>query len=94
VLAKPHFSTKEVDTLTGAINDAGFTGRQRLAILYEHDVHGIIRDFINFSRRRGMQVEAFIEYEKATSWLSGKQGEDTEVRRATEVTIAKRKAKE
>lgn len=90
VLAKPHFTAAEVDALAGAFSDAGFTQGQRLAILYDHDVYGIIRDFINFSRLRGLQVEAFVEYEDATSWLFGKQGEDTEVRRAVEVEIAKR----
>lgn len=93
VLAKPHFNTQEVSELAGTFSDAGFTEQQRLAILYEHDVYGIIRDFVNFSRQRGLQAEAFQEYEKATSWLSGKQGEDTEVRRASEVTIAKSKPK-
>ena len=93
VLAKPHFTTAEVGALAGAFSDAGFTGKQRLAMLYEHDIYGIIRNFINFSRSRGLQVEAFLEYEKATGWLSGKQGEDTEVRRATRVDIGKRKIK-
>jgi hypothetical protein len=93
VLSKPHFDTREVSELAGAFSEAGFTGRQRLAILYDHDFYGIIRDFINFSRKRGLQVEAFLEYEDATSWLSGKQGEDTEVRRAAQVTIAKREVK-
>lgn len=93
VLAKPHFTTEEVGALAGTFSDAGFTGRLRLAILYDHDVYGIIRDFISFSRSRGLQADAFLEYEKATSWLSGKQGEDTEVRRATGVAIAKRKIK-
>ena len=93
VLAKPHFTAKETGALAGAFSDAGFAGRQRLAILYEHDVYGIIRDFIDFSRQRGMQVGAFLDYEQATSWLSGKQGEDTEVRRATHVAIEKRKVK-
>jgi hypothetical protein len=93
MLDKPHFTTEEVRALAGTFSDAGFTGRQRLAILHEHDIYGIIRDFIKFSRQRGLQAEAFLEYEKATSWLSGKQGEDTEVRRAVKVAIAKRKIK-
>ena len=93
VLGKPHFSPQETGELAGAFSDAGFAGKQRLAILYEHDVYGIIRNFISFSRSRGLQVEAFLEYEKATNWLSGKQGEDTEVRRATRVDIGKRKVK-
>ncbi len=93
VLDKPHFTTAEVEVLAGTFSDAGFTGRQRVAILYDHDLYGIIRDFTNFSRQRGLQVEAFLEYEKAATWLSGKQGEDTEVRRAVEVAISKSKAK-
>jgi hypothetical protein len=93
VLSKPHFTTPQVNALVGAFKNAGFTRRQRLAILYEHDVYGIIRNFTLFSQSHGLQVQPFLDYEKATSWLYGKMGEDTELRRAVEVPIAKPKVK-
>jgi hypothetical protein len=93
VLAKPHFTTVEVKALVEAFHDAGFTARQRLAILYEHDIYGIIRDFINFSRLRGIQVDAFLDYEDAARWLSGKQEDTGERKHGVEIAIAKRKAR-
>ncbi len=73
ILPKPHFSVSELGALVGAFRSAGFGRQQRLAILHEHDVHGIIRNFTFFSRLRGLQVQAFREFEKAMHWISEKE---------------------
>ena len=93
VLPRPHFTKDEVAALVGTFRAAGFTEKQRLAVLYEHDIYGIIQDFTLFSRTHGLQVQAFLDYEKAMSWLSGKLEDTTEWRRGTHVPIAKPKAK-
>jgi hypothetical protein len=93
ILPRPHFNTKEVASLVGAFRDGGFTQKQRLAVLYEHDVYGIIRNFTLFSREQGLQVEAFLEYEKAMNWLYGRLEDTAEWRRASHVPITKPKTK-
>lgn len=93
VLSKPHFNKKEVAALVGAFCDAGFSHKQRLAVLYEHDVYGIIRDFTSLSKTRGLQVESFLDHEKAMSWLSGHQESPPELERGAQVPIVKRHAK-
>ena len=93
VLPKPHFTREEVAQLVGAFRDAGFTQKQRLAVLYEHDFYGIIRDFAAFSRDYGLQVQSFLDYENAMNWLSGRMEDTTEWLRGAPVPIAKRKAK-
>ena len=70
VLDKPHFSPTQLAALVGTFREAGFSRKQRLAILYRHDVHGGIRSFAFISRMRGLQVQAFSEYEGALPWLS------------------------
>jgi len=70
VQAKPHFNMEELAALVGVFREAGFTRQQRLAILYRHDVHGGIRSFAFIGRMRGLQVQAFSEYEAAIEWLS------------------------
>ena len=70
VLAKPHFTASQLAELVGTFRDAGFTKHHRLAILYQQDIHGGIRNFTFFSRMRGMQVQAFHEFERAMFWLS------------------------
>jgi hypothetical protein len=93
VLPKPHFNTEEVAALVGAFRSAGFTRRQRLAVLYEHDRYGIIRNFTFFSRLRGLQVQSFLDYEKAMNWLSGEQESSPESQKGTEVPIVKGEVK-
>jgi hypothetical protein len=93
VLPKPHFNTEEVAALVGTFRDAGFSRKQRLAVLYEHDVYGIIRNFTFFSRLRGLQVQSFLNYEKAMNWLSGDPESSPESKHGTEVPIVKRKVK-
>ncbi len=73
ILPKPHFTTSQLAELVGTFRDAGFTKQQRLAILYQQDIHGGIRNFTFFSRMRGMQVQAFNEFERAMYWLSEDQ---------------------
>lgn len=93
VLPKPHFTREQVAELVGTFRAAGFTQKQRLAVLYEHDFYGIIRDFASFSREYGLQVQSFLDYENAMDWLSGRMEDTTEWLRGTHVPIAKREAK-
>src|SRR5262245_18884626 len=68
--AKPIFTKNELAALVVIFRDAGFAKQQRLAILYQHDIHGGIRDFAFISRMRQMQVQAFTDFEAALQWLS------------------------
>ena len=70
VEAKPHFTTSELAALVVVFRDAGFTRQQRLAVLYSHDIHGGIRSFAFISRMRGLQVQAFLDFESAFLWLA------------------------
>ena len=69
--ARPHFNTEELAALVGAFREGGFTRKQRLALVYRHDVHGGIRSFAFIGRMRGLQVHAFSEYDEAMEWLAG-----------------------
>ena len=93
ILSKPHFTTEEVAGLVGAFRTAGFSRKQRLAILYEHDIYGIIRNFTFFSRMRGLQVQEFLDYEKSMHWLSGDKEHSVELKHGVEIPIAKRSVK-
>ncbi len=93
VLPKAHFNTEEVASLVGAFRDAGFTRKQRLAVLYEHDKYGIIRNFTFFSRLRGLQVQSFLDYEKAMSWLSSNEESSPESKHGADVPIVKGEVK-
>lgn len=91
---KPRFTDAELAELAGAFRDAGFTQRQRLAILHRHDVHGTIRKFTSIGRKKGLQVHAFLEYDKAMLWL-GKNREDlAEQKQGARVPILKKKRKD
>ena len=91
VLAKPHFTTSQLAALVGTFRETGFSRQQRLAILYRHDIHGGIRDFAFISRMRGLQVQAFGEFESAMHWLSGAQAERGEhLEQGVAIPIAKR----
>jgi len=70
VLNKPHFTKTELAGLIGAFRDAGFSGDQRLAVLYRHDLYAGIRDFAFIGRLRGLQVQAFTDFEAAMRWVS------------------------
>lgn len=88
--AKPQFTASELAKLIGAFREAGFSRRQRLAVLFLEDVHGGIRTFAFLSKMRGLEVEAFDDFERALLWLSEGQAEE---HRGVPVPIAKREAK-
>ncbi len=69
VLDRPRFTNAELAELVCAFRDAGFSRHQRLAVLYRQDVYGGVRKFTFFSRMRGLQVQAFHEFEDAMCWL-------------------------
>ena len=86
VLARPRFTKAELAALVGTFREAGFTRQQRLAVLYRHDIHGGIRNFVFFSRMRGLRVQAFQEFESALPWLSEANTRQT-ARREDEIPI-------
>lgn len=67
---KPVLTPAQLAALVATFRTAGFTRQQRLAILYRQDIHGGIRNFAFFSRMRGLQVQAFVEFEAAFHWLA------------------------
>jgi len=69
-LPRPQFTPTELATLVATFRDAGFTRQQRLAILYQIDIYGGVRTFTFISRMRGLNVQAFTEFERALEWLS------------------------
>jgi len=77
VLRKPRFTTKELAALVSTFREAGLPRRQRLAVLYRHDVYGGVRTFAFFSRMRGLDVQAFTDFEGAMQWLS--EGQESAV---------------
>lgn len=81
LLPKPRFTPTELAALVSSFREAGFSRQQRLAILYDQDVHGGARNFAFFSRLRGLQVQAFSDYETALKWLSDFPEGGTEFRR-------------
>lgn len=85
--AKPKFTPTELAELVGTFRDAGFSRKQRLAILYRNDPHGGIGKFAFLGRMRGLRVLAFEEFETAYGWLaeasldrSEEQGEAVPIR--------------
>ena len=68
---KPIFTPPQLAALVEVFGGAGFTRKHRLAVLYRIDLHGGARMFAFISRRRGWQVQAFGDFEKALHWLSG-----------------------
>ena len=69
VPAKPRFTSVELAALVGTFREAGFSRQQRLAILYQQDPHRGARKFAFISRMRGLQVQAFNDFETAVNWL-------------------------
>ncbi len=88
---EPRFTPSDLAALVGAFREAGFTRQQRLAILYKHDVYGGVRNFTFFSKLRGLQVQAFHEFETAFYWLTDEQSAGLE--KGTQVPILKPDAK-
>jgi hypothetical protein len=90
---KPHFTATELAALVGTFRDAGFTRHQRLAVLYELDVHGGVRNFAFFGKMRGLQVQAFREFEAALQWLSEGSEDADELEAGATIPIAKSEIK-
>jgi hypothetical protein len=67
---KPIFTREELSSLVETFHEAGFTYRQRLAVLYRADPHQGVRKFAFISTLQGWQVRAFTDFEKALAWLS------------------------
>jgi hypothetical protein len=88
---KPRFTWAELAEMAGAFRAAGFTGRQRLAVLHSHDTHGTIRDFVTISRMKGLQVEAFNQFDKAIHWLGKSTEHPAECKHGAEVPIVRKK---
>src|SRR6185312_15924780 len=90
--AQPRFSPTQLAALVGAFREAGFSRPQRLAILFGKDTHGRIRTFAFLSKMRGLEVEAFNDFETAFHWLSEGQQDGADEYRGAGVRI-KRDAK-
>lgn len=69
-LPKAQFTPTELAALVRSFQETGFSRRYRLALLYHTDPFGGVRNFEFFSRMRGLQVQAFTEFETALQWLS------------------------
>ncbi len=67
---KPVFSPNDLVKLVNTFKEAGFTRRQRLAVLYGSDPHHRARLFSFIATLRGWNVRAFDDFEKAVIWLS------------------------
>ncbi len=89
VPVRPHFTLAQIAALVGTFREAGFTRKQRLAILYSHDVHRGIRNFAFFSKMRGLQVHPFLDFETAVYWLSEGMEDPSEMQPGTPIPIAK-----
>jgi hypothetical protein len=68
---KPVFSPNDLVMLVNTFREAGFTHRQRLAVLYGSDPHHRVRLFAFIAKLRGWKVQAFDNFEDAVFWLSG-----------------------
>jgi len=94
VLPRPQFTPAELAALVRTFREAGFSRQQRLAVLYRDDPHGGVRNFEFFSRMRGLQVQAFTEFEAAVEWLSEDEESQVESQQGeVPVPITKRQPK-
>lgn len=93
ILPRPHFSANELAMLVGTFQAAGFSRKHRLAIIYRSDAHGGIRTFAFLSKIRGLQVQAFNNFESALEWLSGGYEDSAGQQQGATVPIVKRDAK-
>lgn len=90
--SKPLFTPKQLAELVETFHEAGFTKKQRLAVVYEWDNYGGVRNFTLFSRMRGLQVQAFQEFDRAMDWISEEQ-EPLAASQGAPVSIKKGKTK-
>jgi hypothetical protein len=91
--ARPQFTANELAVLVGTFHAAGFSRKQRLAIVYRQDIHGGIRTFAFLGKLRGLQVQAFDDFEDALQWLSWGYEDFAQQQRGAAVPIVKREAK-
>jgi hypothetical protein len=90
---KARFTNAELAALVGAFREAGCSRRLRLAVLYRRDVYGSIRNFTFFGRMRGLQVQAFHEFETAIHWLWNNAENSEEEKHGVKVPIFRRHLK-
>jgi hypothetical protein len=90
---RPRFTNGELAALVGAFRDAGCVRSLRLAVLYRRDVYGGVRNFTFFSRMRGLQVQAFREFESAILWLWKDMEIPAEEKPGIEVPVLRRDRK-
>jgi hypothetical protein len=88
---KPRFTDAQLAKLVGAFSAAGFSQRQRLAVLYRQDVHGTIRSFTSIGRKQGLQIQAFDKLDNAMHWLWKEAGHQAEHKHEIEVPIVLQK---
>jgi len=89
---KPLFTRSELVALVATFREAGFSRRQRLAVLYRSDPHRGARMFAFISIMRGWHVRAFGDFEEALYWLSKEKGAPRE-REEQEIPIQPPKRK-
>jgi len=77
---KPVFTPADLAELVRTFPEAGFTQRQKLAILYRSDPHRRARLFAFLSTMHGWAVRAFGDFEAALHWLS--EGQEPGLKRA------------
>jgi hypothetical protein len=90
---EPLFNASELAALVETFRSAGFSRRQRLAVLYRCDPHHGARMFAFIGALRGWKVRAFDDFEKAIFWLSAEsdaprkqQGEEVPITTTTTKT--------
>jgi len=72
------FTSAQLAELVGTFKEAGFTRRQRLAVLYKTDPHQGVRMFAFIGTFKGWHVRAFPEFEAALLWLSAETRSESE----------------
>src|SRR5262245_59296711 len=70
VPSKPLFTPTQLSALIATFRNAGFSREHRLAVLYDHDVYGGVRNFAFIGRMKGMNIQTFTSFESAMQWLS------------------------
>src|SRR5215472_2057774 len=76
----PVFTPADLAELVSTFPEAGFTHRQRLAILYSSDPHRRARLFAFLSTMHGWAVKAFGDFEEALVWLSADEDQYVETK--------------
>ena len=66
----PMLTTDDVAVLVSTFREAGFSRKQRLAVLYSADPHHRARLFVSISAVQGWNVKASDNFEELLRWLS------------------------